>query len=229
LSIQQNSATQVTAGAFTIHDLAYRNAEEITSYRRHGRHRSNTPAYGLELFRRAIVEHDEAAWSVIYAQYSGLVRCWVAPSSGDEEELIAATFERFWRAVDATKYCSFGSLGAVLQYLKLCARTARLDRDRVACRQAPEEPLEESLGSVAASDEGPDARVAASDVWRVVHQCLADARERDVLYLSYVKGLCPREICVRYKTRFPEVREVYRLKGNALDRLRHRPEVRALL
>jgi DNA-directed RNA polymerase specialized sigma24 family protein len=229
LLVEQSNAMHVTAEAFTTDELAHHNAEEITHYRRNRRHKPNYPGFGLELFRRAVVEQDEAAWSIIYEQYSGLVRCWVTPADGDEDELIAATFERFWRAVGAEKFRSFASLGTILQYLKLCARTARLDWDRAAARQTPEEPLAESLDSVAVSEEAPDARVTASDVWRVVQQCLPDARERDVLYLSYAQGLCPREICVRYGTRFPRVKEVYRLKGNALDRLRNRPEMRALL
>ncbi len=84
----------------------------------------------LELFRRAVVEREDAAWVAVYAQYAGMVRRWLALPEAEGDEGVAIVFERFWQAVDGPKFARFPSLAAILQYLKVCAYTARIDRGR---------------------------------------------------------------------------------------------------
>jgi DNA-directed RNA polymerase specialized sigma24 family protein len=226
--IEQVNATPESAGAMTTDELAHCNAAEFERYRNGCRNIHSNTACGLELFRRAIVRRDEVAWSTVYTQYRGLVQRWVAPAADAEDDLVAMTFARFWRAVDAEAFDRFASLAALLQYLKLCAQTARLDWRRAIARQAPAEPLVAILPTLAAHVETGDAPVVAGEIWHMVQRCVIDTRERDVLYLSYVKGLRPREICAHDRIQFPTVEEVYRLKRMALDRLRRQPEVQAL-
>lgn len=185
----------------------------------------------LELFRRAIVQHDETAWSSVYSQYTGAVRQWLGLPPDEADEGIAATFERFWRAINGEKFQRFGSLSAVLQYLKMCAQTVRIDRMRATRSIGREEPLDDSergLPSGENVEESTAARVDAVSFWRAVQDALDDERERKVIYLSYVIGLTPRAICTRHANEFPDVAEVYRLKRNALDRLRRTPEIKTL-
>ncbi len=188
--------------------------------------------YCLELFRRAVAERDDEAWEAVYRQYLPVVRRWLSlrPDDGDEET--AAAFERFWRAVDGAKFARFGSLASVLQYLKMCALTARMDAARAARASSAEEPLSDATQLIGDGENVEDAvteRAGAAELWAVVQGCLNDERERLVIYLSCVVGLSPRDVCARHPREFPQVAEVYRLKRNVLDRLRRAPEIRALL
>jgi hypothetical protein len=69
-----------------------------------------------------------------------------------------------------------------------------------------------------------DALVAddlvAADLWRAIETELPDPAERLVIYLSFVVGLKPREIALRYRDAFPSVGAVYQRKQVALERLR---------
>jgi len=168
----------------------------------------------FEVFRHAIVRRDDLAWEALYARYGAMVRGWLGAGVGDGDEAVVLVFERFWRAVDAEKFARFDTLPAVLQYLKACARTARLDQALSA---------REDVADLVAG------RVDAPGFWRTVRGVLVGEREELVFHLSYVVGLSPREICARHSARFPDVAEVYRLRRNLLDRLRRAPEVRALV
>lgn len=213
--------------ALSVQDLSRLCAEETARYQRREPYAER---FCLELFRRAITRRDEAAWSAIYAQYAGSVRRWLGAWPGELEEGVAAAFERFWQALDGEKFARFGSLAAVLQYLKMCACTARLDRARSARSSAADEPLDAvyALPSADNVEETVAGQIEAAGFWQTVRACLADERDRRVLYLSYVIGLSPRDICARHAAEFSDVTEVYRLKRNALDRLRRAPALRAL-
>lgn len=199
---------------------------------RYLRHEPYAERYCLELFRRAVEQRDDDAWAAVYTQYAAVVRRWLHAAPADGDEIVSVAFERFWRAVDAAKFARFGSLPAVLQYLKMCAVTARLDAARSARSTAAEEPLGEEvqlIGDGASVEDAVSSRAGAQDLWRTVQGCLNDERERLTVYLSCVVGMSPRDICARHPEQFPDVAEVYRLKRNVLDRLRRMPEIKALL
>ncbi len=184
----------------------------------------------FEVFRHAIVRRDDLAWEALYARYGAMVRGWLGAGVGDGDEAVVLVFERFWRAVDAEKFARFDTLPAVLQYLKACARTARLDQARAARGETL--PLLDEALALSAREDVADlvaGRVDAPGFWRTVRGVLVGEREELVFHLSYVVGLSPREICARHSARFPDVAEVYRLRRNLLDRLRRAPEVRALV
>ncbi len=195
---------------------------------RYLRGEASNDRYCFELFRRAIVERDNAAWSAIYAQYTAIVRVWLHARM-DDEEGVAAAFERFWRALDAAKFTGFGSLAAVLAYLKMCVHTAVVDRART--QRAAEANLTLDAARIVPAVDDVEATVAGNldgaTFWAMVRAALDDERERRVLYLSYAKDLTPREIHARHGADFPRIEEIYRLKRNALDRLRRSPALRA--
>ncbi len=184
----------------------------------------------LEVFHRAVVGREDAAWAAIYAQHGDLVRHWLALPGVDGDEGVAAVFERFWRAVDADKFARFPSLAAVLRYLKACAYTVRMDRARVRAtdRAWSLDASGHDLPSRDDVEETVVGRLEAADLWSAVRGVLGDEREGVILYLSFTLGLSPRTIQERHAGRFPDVAEVYRLKRNVLDRLRRAPEIRAL-
>ena len=187
---------------------------------------------GFELFRRALVAREERAWEAIYACYGSLVRRWARRAGSDPdavESVLAAAFERLWRAVDAAKFDRFPDLRSLLRYLKLCVQAAEIDRRRRAARQALEVALEapdarEGIGSLAAADDTERQAletVSRQEFWEVIQRRCGGQQELLVIRLSFLEGLPPREICRRAPTQFPSVRDVYRAKRNVLDRLRH--------
>ncbi len=178
------------------------------------------------LFERAIARRDDAAWADIYARYGDLVRRWLGFGWDNADEGVATTFVRFWHAMDAEKLARFTSVAAVLRYLKLCAQTTRLDHVRATYHRACEEPLDDTTSVTAAPGVLEETVLSRADrlaFWDAVQACLTDRREREVIYLSYVRGLCPREIYARHAERFPCIQDVYRIKRGALNRLRHAP------
>lgn len=224
-----HGVTPAATSAYSTAELERGCAEEI------GRYLDGLPVtgeYGLALFRRAIIVRDEAAWTALFTQYGPLVRRWLgvwAPAIATADG-VAATFTRFWRSVDAAKLAHFNSLAAVLGYLKLCARAQCIEQERARAGRAREDPWDDAADSM----PGPfrlEERVLqaehATAFWQRVHTCLCDERERTVIYLSYVRGLPPREICARYSAQFPDITAVYTCKRRALDRLRRSPALRA--
>jgi hypothetical protein len=179
-------------------------------------------SFAFELFHRAVVERDEAAWAAILTQYRATLRRWLGDWQEDVDDAVSAAFERFWRAVNAQKFAGFTSVPSILQYLKLCAQTVNADRLRALQARALERTLDDAanLADVERIDELVASRVDASDFWREVRRILIDKRELQVIYFSYVIGLTPRAICERHVDEFPDVQQVYRLKRMALDRLR---------
>lgn len=212
--------------AASIVELATGCRRESDRFRRGEPHSTD---FALELFRRAICDRDEQAWTAIVAEYCQLVRTWVRqqPMADElsEDDVVIGTFARFWSAVRPERWHEFESLPALLQYLRLCARSLVLDNVR-ARRPARTVSLD-SLTPVAMSggEERVMAELAASDLWDVVRGALPDERERLLAYLSMVCEMKPGEIRARHPARFTSVAEVYRVKRNVLERLRRHPAV----
>jgi hypothetical protein len=215
--------------SLTVADLSRRCAEETARYLRR---EPSAERFCLELWRRAVVRRDDDAWSAIYAQYEGMVRRWLNAPKDEEDEDVPTAFARFWHAVDSAKFAGFSSLAAVMQYLKMCAVTVRLERARRARSTGRNEPLDEQTNDV--PDPGDMAgavlaRLDAAALWGLVNEVLRDELEHRVIYLSFVLGLTPREICARYGAQFASAGEVYRLKGAAIGKLRRASRDRALV
>lgn len=177
----------------------------------------------LDLFRRAVVEGDQAAWDALYAQYQHLVRTWLrrhaAASLTDEADdyLINRTFERFWMYVKPDRFASFAGLPALLQYLKLCAHGVLLDEVRSQARKQTV-PVRDQVQPLASEDI--IEREAARTLWQAISAAARDESDLLIARLSFLHGLKPREIYERHPDRFANVAEVYRVKRNLLDRLR---------
>ncbi len=178
------------------------------------RRRRREPAddrYCLEIFYRAIVEHADQAWSMVQQCFSEHVRIWmrshpsndIARLHDTEENYIAQTFSRFWFAT-----------------------RDHMDTVRVHFRSA-----EVSLPDPGFPDEPVAEETADSQMlWESIQSLLPDEYERRVAYLLYFCGFKPREIVSRFPKEFADVKDVYRLNQNIIDRLRrNRDRLRWLL
>jgi DNA-directed RNA polymerase specialized sigma24 family protein len=183
---------------------------------------------GLELFRRAIQQHDAVAWELVYQQWKGLLLHWLLQhpaarlvlEQASSESYLSAALSRFWQATTNTTYSQpvFETLADHLAYLRRCLNSVVLDAVR-QIRARPQEVAAEVL--VRGADTQKEA--SGGELWRCIERALPDARERQLLYLRYVLGYRPREVAARYPTDFPQVKQVYQMERTILQRLSRHP------
>jgi len=190
----------------------------------------------LELFRRAIIMHDEEAWASIYHHYEPVVRNWVSeyrrgfhtPGRENYALLVHSTFAKLALALTPARMERLNRFTAVLHYLKRCARSA-------VCEEADEQRVrlrEDALDTFEREEPDPaDAilsRICAQGLWRMIWNELPED-QRILLVLTCECGLKPGEIVSHYHQRFPSVEKVYRVKHTALQRIRRNRRIQRYL
>ncbi len=181
--------------------------------------------YCLEILRRALVEQNDEAWSVLQQCFSETIRGWlrghpnrdVALLRDTEENYIAQTFSRFWYAV-RDQSMEFATLYSVLSYLHATLNGIIIDTLRSHLRFSTKEALLPEQGYC--EDPSAEDRIGLQYLWECILSLLSDERERRLAYLLYHCGLKPREIVVRCSQEFDDVKEIYRLNHNIIERLR---------
>jgi len=220
----------------TIAALASSCAEETNKFLQQ---KASNDLYCLEMFRRGIVMHDEGAWTYIYQQYAPLVLTWITQHQsaafllGDDggSALVNAAFAKFSQALTPVKFENFGTLAAILKYLKMCVHSVVADEARLKQTHMYEETLE-MIEHEPASDDPADnviSKLSAQYVWQIILEEVPNTDERVLMYLAYVQGLKPGEICQQRPHIFSSVEDVYRIKRNVLERLRRNQRLQALL
>src|SRR5262245_44443638 len=88
---------------------------------------------GHELFRRAIVERDEMAWSEGMRRYRTLLVYWATRSAAKAsvgecgDDIADQAISRAWTALSAACFERFPNLAAILGYLRACVASAVID------------------------------------------------------------------------------------------------------
>lgn len=181
-------------------------------------------SYCLEIFRRAIIQRAEPAWAALQQRFEENVRIWLrshpscdlALQRDSEENYVALTFSRFWYAV-RDQQLEFPTLFAALNYLHATLSGVIIDtlRPHIQAREvtlfeagSPHEP--------AVTEDFDDGQA----IWQSLRELIQDPREQHLMYLLYYCGFKPREIVKRWPQAFQDVKEVYRLNHNILERLR---------
>jgi hypothetical protein len=219
----------------TVNDLARCCSEETNKFLRQS---ASNDRYCLELFRRAIVRRDEDAWACIYQQYAPLVLTWVNQHQSattlfgpdGSAPLVNASFAKFAQALTPVKMGNFEALAAILKYLKMCVHSVIADEIRTRQSRQYEETLESIEQEPATDDPAEDvvSGLSAQGLWQVIQEELHNEDERLLIYLAYVQGMKPGEICAHHRQYFPAVEDVYRIKRNVLERLRRNRRLQAL-
>ena len=181
----------------------------------------------LELFRHALDTQTDQAWARLQECFSETIGRWlqshpyrdVALQHDSEENYVAQTFARFWSAVHHQEI-EFTTLPAALSYVRATLNGLIMDTVRFHLRQrAREVPLPEP-GCSAEPFEEEVCSLDEQQMWESIRSLLPDERERRLAYLIYHCGLKPREIVLRCPQEFANVKEVYRLNHNVVERLR---------
>jgi len=227
-------STRDTIHSLSLDGLTQHCAEESDHF---FHRRDNDPRYCFELFRRAVVEHNQRAWTFLCENYRPLVSGWVRrnrafAAAGEEiDYFVNGAFAKMWSAMSAEKFDSFPDLKSLLRYLQLCVGSVVTDYARSTEYYEMLEDLPpgvEEATDVQVEDVALE-RTQRNVFWQAVGQRLNDDKERMVLHYSYVVGFKPSQIYEEKQDLFEDVREIYRIKENVLARLRRDSELQELL
>jgi peroxiredoxin/DNA-directed RNA polymerase specialized sigma24 family protein len=201
--------------------LADRCMREISNYRRG---EACNDQYCLEMFRRAMLGQDDSVWTLLVERFDeymlGLFRRHVRREAASRidspENYVAKAFERFWLAAVHNQQLQFTTLAAILCYLRSCLNGAILDTLRAYSRSRevvlPEQGCPDDPAVEDHEEEG-------QGLWETIKDLLPNGRERRLAYLLFHCNLKPREIVRLCPQEFNEVKEVYRLRRNIIERL----------
>jgi DNA-directed RNA polymerase specialized sigma24 family protein len=199
--------------------LAAECRKEISNYR-HGDRSSDL--YSIELLHRATVQNNQNARVLLQRCFSEIVHDWlrlhpsreIACRLHNEENYVAQAFERLWQATTEQKL-QFNTLSAALSYLHVSLNAALLDALRAYSR--PQEVTSPELGEP--GEASMEDTTSSDEMWELLQHILPSRREQRLAYLLFHCGLKPREI-VRYcPQEFDDVRDIYHLRHNMMERL----------
>lgn len=200
----------------------------------------NDERYCLEIFRRALMDDNNDAWIALQEQFRGYLLFWFRRSKlrmkalqvDSEQNYVSDTFDHLWgwgkrqrtgaaTLEDSTYQIEFTSLRSALTFLKKCLHNLILDRLRADERRRIV-PLPENDPPTSFPH---DERLQQQEFWRAVNTVLTNERERRIIQLLFEQGLKPRQILERCPDEFNNIKEIYRLTRNAMDRLKSHKEV----
>jgi DNA-directed RNA polymerase specialized sigma24 family protein len=194
-------------------------------------------AFCFEIFERAIAHRDHDAWESIITQYRGIVVAYIGQHTAaglvpeDDHFWVNRAFQRFWMALSPERFDRFPDLAALLKYLKMCVHSVLMDevRARRSAQVTSLDAVPPEAATTSDSERLAIGELARQQLWQAIRREVQDEREVLVVELSFVRGLKPGEIYERHPDRYADVGEVYRVKRNALERLRRSPEIRSFL
>ncbi len=226
MSSSAEQRREVTCSALSSQLLAAHCLRELNNYQRG---EPSTDTYGLELLQRATIQGDQDAWTWLQHCFSGVVHGWLhhhpsreaAYRLESEENYVAQAFERFWQATTLTQQVEFRTLAAALQYLRASLNGAILDTLRAYSR-----PREVSLPGP--GEPEVEDNIDFSEVWEILKALLPNGHEHRVAYLLFHCGLKPREIVRFCPQEFRDIREIYRVRRNIMERLLRKTDQLAL-
>jgi hypothetical protein len=214
-----------------LYDLCCRFQAEVERYRSR---LGCDDRYAYELLRRAIVERDGASWEVLVDGYHYQVVAWCRRAdvrdAFEPEELVALTWEKFWRSFSARKFAAASGVAAILRYLQMCAATASADLARAEQRTVPLDNVPPEVCGYSVAEEGRALETTSrAALWQIVRAALKSDHEVAIVELLFQRGLKPAAVQLRRPDLFSSVDAVYTVTRNLLDRLRRNHELRAWL
>ncbi|MCG8351777.1 MAG: sigma-70 family RNA polymerase sigma factor [Chloroflexales bacterium] len=192
--------------------------------------------FAYELFRRALVERNELAWTQLYRLYASLIERWaqynrhLAQSGETTEFFVSEAFTRFWRAIGPDRFAAFPALATLLQYLQLCTSCAVMDSARTQSwnKVVPEESIAEDETPIWSAQEEIVEQVCRAEFWEYICTLLRSEAERVVILGLFVAGMKPGDIYHQRQDLFSSVHAVYMVRRTVLARLGRSRELRQM-
>ena len=218
-----------TVAALTLAGLAQRCAEET---RRWTQRLEATSQYCYELFRRAIALHDQEAWELVLAQYQRLLQSWVsrhpqfAATGETVDYFVNGACAKLWGRITPERFTNFTDVRSILRYLQMCLHSAVTDYMRqhnVVTVEFGEDTLAEERVMAVADTAGENT--IRAEFWTVVNARLKDNKERLVIRGLFVYAMKPAELLSRHPKVFRDVKEIYSIRENVVDRLARDPQL----
>lgn len=196
--------------------------------------RSNEAGYCFELFRRALEDGEDDAWTAIQHQYRRLMLQWSYAAQPDytqeeAEDVAREALERFWRTLRSARISErFAHVGALLKYLQQCVISTIQDQRRRNERKQrlltklqhaetafslPVLPEQQALEHMLHTEQ-----LRQIKLW--IEQHVTDPQEWLVLTCSFENDLKPAEIAARHADVFADAQMVRQIKERILKRLR---------
>ena len=107
-----------------------------------------------------------------------------------------------------------------MAYCKMCVHSEVVDALRTNQQTAAE--LDESM-EAPAPNQTPDQQL-----WDYILPRLKDEQERLVIQGLFLYGMTPKDLWNRFRSRFSDMSEIYRVKQNVIARLRRDAAFRQL-
>ena len=224
--------TGIDVRALTLASVAHRCTEETKLF---VARQMATFQYCYELFRRAIQQRDMQAWDLILVQYQRLMQSWAArhprfPSTGEDADyFVNGACAKLWERITPERFDNFPDVKSILRYLQLCIHSAVTDYARqrtVILVEFGESELKEERIAIVA--DNTSAGTERQQFWNAIHARLKDEKELLVIKELFVYGLKPAEVLSKYPKRFKDVKEIYSIRENVVDRLARDSTLREL-
>lgn len=195
----------------------------IREFEKYGRGELSDDQYGLELFKRALMQSDSLAWEAVQQCFDGIMHSWMgrhplrdaACRLDSEENYVAQGFARFWQATVNNQEIAFRTLGAALKYLRASLHAVIIDTLRTYSRARVVKLPEPGEAGEPLTEDHYDG----GELWQIIGHLITDERERRVVYLLYYCGLKPREIVQFRCLGFENVQEIYHIRRMLIERL----------
>ena len=127
---------------------------------------------------------------------------------------------KLWERITPEKFVNFPDVKSILRYLQMCLHSSITDYVRahnVITVEFGEDELKEERVMVVADNTSERANKHA--FWDAVNARLKDDKERLVIRALFVFGMKPSEVLAHHPKTFRDVKEIYSIRENVIDRL----------
>jgi len=186
--------------------------------------------YCLEIFHRALLQHDPDTWEILQELFNPMLRAWLHKHPRQNidcyhkpvEYYVAHTFMRVWQS-SMGNTLEFDKLSAAMGYLKLSLQGVVIDALRVFSRPYEAPAPDSGSGQITnyMEDSAAENNYGSSEVWDNIESLLSNERERRLAYLFYQCNLKPKEIVCDYPEEFSDIQEIYQLIWSITERFLH--------
>lgn len=193
----------------TLVGLAYHCKKQSTHFQRG---LSSDSSFCYELWRRALEERNEEAWTFVYAQYERLVISYIKRHPfynncyEEAASFVPEIFTRMWQAIPPERFNKFTSLGALLKFLQVSVYRLILDR----CRAEPALPALSPISQP----------IDRQKFWECVEHIAKSDEERLIIRERLRDERKPAEIIKRHPSLFKNKKSVFRRTEYLRARLR---------